>query len=114
MKEFATGVASLGLTAIPAALCNAGISYITDSLSLRFRERLTHHVHNIYLDQMIYYKALNESHRIGNAEQRITQDVEKFCTAFSSLYSTCLKPVVDVVLFTQKLSDRSVNAFRMW
>jgi ATP-binding cassette subfamily D (ALD) protein 3 len=37
------------------------------------------------------------------SDQRITQDVEKFSTAVSELYSSTFKPIVDIVLFTRRL-----------
>lgn len=37
------------------------------------------------------------------SDQRITQDIEKFCGSISSLYASTFKPVVDIILFTRKL-----------
>ena len=38
------------------------------------------------------------------ADQRITEDVEKFAFAISELYSYTFKPLLDVVLFTRALA----------
>jgi ABC-type uncharacterized transport system fused permease/ATPase subunit len=36
--------------------------------------------------------------------QRITEDVEKFSSAVSELFSYTFKPVLDIILFTRSLS----------
>lgn len=41
---------------------------------------------------------------LTHADQRITEDVEKFAFAVSELYSYTFKPLLDVVLFTRALS----------
>jgi ATP-binding cassette, subfamily D (ALD), member 3 len=44
----------------------------------------------------------------SKSDQRVTQDIERFTSELSSLYATTFKPVVDIVLFTRKLT-RSVG-----
>ncbi len=41
---------------------------------------------------------------LTHADQRITEDVEKFAFAISELYSYTFKPLLDVVLFTRALA----------
>jgi ABC-type uncharacterized transport system fused permease/ATPase subunit len=41
---------------------------------------------------------------LSNADQRITEDVEKFSSAISELFSYTFKPVLDIILFTRSLS----------
>lgn len=38
------------------------------------------------------------------ADQRITEDVEKFSFAIADLYGYTFKPLLDVLLFTRSLS----------
>ena len=41
---------------------------------------------------------------LTHADQRITEDVEKFCFAVADLYSYTFKPLLDVALFTRSLA----------
>ena len=45
------------------------IKYLQSRLALSFRNRLTKHVHGLYLDAKTYYKVLNLDSRIENADQ---------------------------------------------
>ncbi|KAL3100350.1 hypothetical protein niasHT_029054 [Heterodera trifolii] len=56
-------------------------------LKLRFRERLTHHFNAQYLDGFTFYKVTNLDNRIANADQLLTQDVDRFCEGIVELYS---------------------------
>ena len=40
-----------------------------------------------------------------NADQRITEDVEKFAFCISELYSYTFKPLLDVLLFSRSLAE---------
>jgi ATP-binding cassette subfamily D (ALD) protein 3 len=46
----------------------------------------------------------NLDNRIANADQLLTQDVEKFCTSVSELYSNVSKPILDIFIYARKLS----------
>ena len=41
---------------------------------------------------------------LTGADQRITEDVEKFAHAIADLYGYTFKPLLDVLLFTRSLS----------
>jgi ABC-type uncharacterized transport system fused permease/ATPase subunit len=76
-------------------------------LALRIRVKLSNHVNNTYLHGTNFYKAVNlgGADKIENADQRVTADIEKFSHAIADLYSTIFKPVLDVILFTVKLTE---------
>lgn len=95
LKKFVRGVLALGAIAIPASVVNSLLKYFTNMLSIRFRKRLSLHVHEKYLDGITFYKA-SMGNNIDNIDQRITQDIDQFATNISSLYATTFKPVVDI------------------
>lgn len=49
--------------------------------------------------------------RIGNPDQRLTQDIEKWASSLSSLYSNLSKPILDIILFSRKLSELVVSHY---
>jgi ATP-binding cassette subfamily D (ALD) protein 3 len=88
----------------PIALVNNLLRYGLNELALRFRTRLTQHLYQEYLNGFTYYKVSNLDNRIANADQLLTQDVEKFCTSVSELYSNVSKPILDIFIYARKLS----------
>lgn len=54
------------------------------------------------------YKAINLDSRIDGADQLITTDINRFCTALANLYSNLGKPLLDIVIFNYQLS-RSIG-----
>eukprot|EP01087_Luapelamoeba_hula_P004424 TRINITY_DN1436_c0_g1_i1.p1 TRINITY_DN1436_c0_g1~~TRINITY_DN1436_c0_g1_i1.p1 ORF type:complete len:668 (-),score=128.73 TRINITY_DN1436_c0_g1_i1:83-2086(-) len=92
------------LASIPIAGINNLLKYGLSELALRFRTRLTHHLYQEYLRGFTFYKVSNLDNRIANADQLLTQDVERFCTSVAELYSNISKPVLDIVIYARKLS----------
>lgn len=104
-QKFISSVIFLGLFSIPASAVNSGLDYFNKNLTLLFRRRLTDHFNSKYLDKMIYYQICNLDNRIKNPDQRLTQDIEKWATSLSNLYSNFSKPLLDIILFSKKLSE---------
>lgn len=105
-KGLGLGVLLFGMITIPASAVNSGLKYLQSMLALRFRMRLSHHVHKSYLDGVNFYRSTQLGRngvRIDHADQRVTADIDHFCTKICELYSTIFKPVLDVILFTYKL-----------
>ncbi|ORY36423.1 hypothetical protein BCR33DRAFT_683445 [Rhizoclosmatium globosum] len=90
--------------AVPATYTNSMLAYLQKKLAIAFRTRLTNHLHELYTQNMTFYKVGNLDDRIKNADQLITQDVSRFCTALSSLYSNITKPILDVLICNAQLS----------
>jgi ATP-binding cassette subfamily D (ALD) protein 3 len=72
-----------------------------------WRVRLSEHVHKVYLTDVNFYKACNlgGSEKIDNADQRVTADIVQFCEELTELYTTVFKPLLDVLLFTAKMTE---------
>ncbi|XP_065834152.1 ATP-binding cassette sub-family D member 3-like [Oscarella lobularis] len=104
IPEFKSGLFKF-IYAMPLlALMNNLLKFGLDKLKLCFRIRLTSHLYQIYLKGFVYYKMANLDNRIANADQLLTQDVEKFCNTFADLYSNLTKPILDIFLFAKQLA----------
>ncbi|XP_022622498.1 ATP-binding cassette sub-family D member 3 isoform X2 [Seriola dumerili] len=94
------------ISVIPGiALVNNFLKLGLNELKLRFRERLTKSLYDQYLQGFTYYKMGNLDNRIANADQLLTQDVEKFCNSVVDLYSNLSKPLLDIGLYIFKLTS---------
>ncbi|KAK8738114.1 hypothetical protein OTU49_004047 [Cherax quadricarinatus] len=92
--------------AMPAiSLINNVLKYGLFEMKLRFRTRLSNHLYDSYLKGFTYYKMNNLDNRISNADQLLTQDVEKFCDSVVELYSNISKPILDILIYVQKLTQ---------
>ncbi|VDO61585.1 unnamed protein product [Haemonchus placei] len=90
--------------AMPAiSVTNAILKFGISEIKLRFRERLTKHLYSQYLKGFTFYKMSNLDNRIQNADQLLTQDVDKFCEGLVELYSNLTKPIVDVLLYVSRI-----------
>jgi hypothetical protein len=69
---------------------------------LAFVRRLTLHLHELYCSNRAYYAA-SWLGGLSAPDQRLTEDVDKFASAASELYSYTFKPLLDVALFTRSL-----------
>jgi len=47
----------------------------------------------------------NLDNRIANADQLLTQDVDKFCDSATELYSNILKPLLDIFIYVYRLTS---------
>ena len=91
------------LTAVPAAIVNSALKSMQILLSLAFRKRLTRFLHKGYCGNRAYYAASVFS-GLSHPDQRITEDVERFCETVADLYSYTFKPLLDVIVFSRSLS----------
>jgi ATP-binding cassette subfamily D (ALD) protein 3 len=89
---------------LPISVVNSILKYSLQEVALRFRTRLTQHLYENYLKGFTYYKINNLDNRIGNPDQLLTQDVERFCQSLSDLYSNISKPILDIIIYAAKLA----------
>lgn len=101
--KFLRGVMGFAIVGIPTAIVNSGLKYMQKQLQLSFQARLTTYLHGEYCSNRAYYAASTLG-GLTHADQRITEDVEKFAFSISELYSHTFKPLLDVILFTRSLS----------
>lgn len=87
------------------SITNNLLKYGIDELKLRFRTRLTESLYKKYLSSLTYYRMNTLDNRISNADQLLTQDVEKFCDTITDLYSNISKPFLDVIIYSVKLTQ---------
>uniref|UniRef100_A0A8C5QR30 ATP-binding cassette sub-family D member 3 n=1 Tax=Leptobrachium leishanense TaxID=445787 RepID=A0A8C5QR30_9ANUR len=94
------------IATMPAiSLVNNFLKFGLNELKLCFREKLTKYLYDEYLKSFTYYKMGNLDNRIANADQLLTQDVERFCNSVVDLYSNLSKPFLDIVLYIFKLTS---------
>ena len=86
------------------ALTNQLLKYGLNSLKLLFRKQFSMHLFQKYLQGHTYYKMSNIDNRIANADQLLTQDVEKFCNSLVELYSNLSKPLLDIIIYIYQLT----------
>jgi ATP-binding cassette subfamily D (ALD) protein 3 len=90
---------------LPSAIVNSSLDYLNKKLGLYFRENITKHLHSKYLSDMCYYQITNLDTRIVNPDQIFTNDIEKWANSLANLYSNFSKPILDIILFSKKLSE---------
>lgn len=86
------------------SVINQLLKFGLSELKLRFRSRLTLHLYEKYLSSFTFYKMSNLDNRIANADQLLTQDVDKFCNSLAELYSNISKPILDIAIYVQRLA----------
>ena len=94
--QFLRLLAAFAGVAVPAAAVNSGLKYMQKRIQIAFMRRLSHHLHQRYCSNRAYYAASTLG-GLTNADQRITEDVEKFAYNISELYSYTFKVVAECV-----------------
>eukprot|EP00249_Psilotum_nudum_P023443 c28874_g1_i1 orf=721-4785(+) len=79
------------------------LRYLTAQLALGWRKRMTLYLSNIYFVNNAFYKVFHLSETGIDADQRISQDVEKLSSDLSGLVTGMVKPVVDILWFTWRM-----------
>ncbi|XP_076923397.1 ABC transporter D family member 1-like [Bidens hawaiensis] len=79
------------------------LRHLTARLALGWRIQLTSHLLKNYLRKNAYYKVFHMSGVSIDADQRITQDLEKLTTDLSGLVTGMVKPAVDILWFTWRM-----------
>ena len=104
-SKFIQNLLVLGVFSVPSAVVNSGLEYLNRLLGLFFRENISKYFHQKYLTGMCFYQITNLDNRIQNPDHIFTNDIEKWAYSLANLYSNFSKPVLDIVLFSKKLSE---------
>jgi len=72
-------------------------------LKLAWREDLTSMLHTRYFRDMAYYKLANVDRAVSHPEQRICEDVPKFCHGFVDVVGNCIPAAVDSAFYAVRL-----------
>ncbi|MCO5596316.1 hypothetical protein L7F22_050377 [Adiantum nelumboides] len=77
--------------------------YLIVALGLGWRRRTTDHLLDLYFTNNAYYKVFHVSDTKIDADQRITQDVERLGIELSGLVTGMVKPLVDIIWFMWRM-----------
>lgn len=92
--------------AIPiVSVVNNVLKYSIGELKIRLRSNMTRRICDEYLKNFTYYRMSNLDNRISNADQLITNDVDKFCEGVADFYCNTAKPLLDIGIYVYKLSS---------
>merc|ERR1712137_603062 len=95
-----------GLWCMPAAVVNSFLHFENSQMALSIRRKLVQHAHKLYLNDLVYYRAANLGNdKIEDVDQRITQDIKKFCSQLTEVYGNLLKPILEVLLYSRTLAN---------
>ena len=78
-------------------------SISSEFVELILKELCTQPV-NFGIREFTYYKMNNLDNRISNPDQLLTTDVVRFCSSITELYSNISKPLLDIIIYVQRLT----------
>ena len=105
-KKFFFVLGDFFVSGVSASVVNSALKYLTNSITVSFRERLTERVHREYLrDGAFYRAAVLRVGNLDNADQRIADDLHQFCHTASDLFARTFKPLLDVILSTARMAE---------
>ncbi len=77
-RSFFKQMGNLALAAIPGSICNSGLTYIQNLISLNIRKGLVNKFNASYLKDKVFYQLSNVDSRIESPDQIFTEDIRKF------------------------------------
>lgn len=86
------------------AVVNNVLKYSIGEIKIKLRTNMTRRLYDEYLKNFTYYRMSNLDNRISNADQLLTQDVDKFCESVAELYCNTAKPILDIGIYVYRLT----------
>ncbi|XP_038994853.1 ABC transporter D family member 1-like isoform X1 [Hibiscus syriacus] len=91
------------LQSAASAFIAPSLRHLTATLALGWRIRMTQHLLKNYLRNNAFYQVFHLSSKKIDADQRITDDLDKLTTDLSGLVTGMVKPSVDILWFTWRM-----------
>uniref|UniRef100_A0A2K5CIV1 ABC transmembrane type-1 domain-containing protein n=1 Tax=Aotus nancymaae TaxID=37293 RepID=A0A2K5CIV1_AOTNA len=92
--------------ASPTAQLKSFDQFTCNLLYVSWRKDLTEHLHRLYFQGRVYYTLNVLRDDIDNPDQRISQDVERFCRQLSSMASKLIVSPFTLVYYTYQCFQR--------
>nr|CEL77660.1 TPA: ABC transporter, putative [Toxoplasma gondii VEG] len=102
-KKFLRGLSLLVAYALPAALVNAAIQFSEKSLGVLLRKNLTDTLVKKYLSGLTFYQMVALDARVSHPDELLANTTSSFSMLVASLFSSFLKPTVDIVFLTRSI-----------
>uniref|UniRef100_A0A5B6Z6Q8 Putative Peroxisomal membrane ABC transporter family, PMP family isoform 1 n=1 Tax=Davidia involucrata TaxID=16924 RepID=A0A5B6Z6Q8_DAVIN len=105
-QDKASFIQLIGVSVLQSAASSfvaPSLRHLKARLALGWRIRLTQHLLKNYMRNNAYYKVFHRSSINIDADQRITQDLEKLTTDLSGLVTGMVKPSIDILWFTWRM-----------
>ena len=87
------------MQSVASAIVAPSLRYLTNILAVTWRARLTQALSREYLSSSVFYNVIHRK-GMGDADQRLTRDIERLCDDTAALVPSMVKPIVDVLWFS--------------
>ncbi|XP_072786352.1 lysosomal cobalamin transporter ABCD4 isoform X5 [Taeniopygia guttata] len=108
-KDF-SGFKTLTAVAVTLIIVNSTLKsfdqFICNMMYVNWRKSLTEYLHSCYFQGQVYYNLLVLREDIDNPDQRISQDVERFCRQLSSMVSKLVISPFTLAYYTYQCFHR--------
>ncbi|CAG9462286.1 unnamed protein product [Pedinophyceae sp. YPF-701] len=100
---FARNLIENACLCLVSALLESSVRTWSTRLELVWRRSLTEGLHRGYFDNMTYYRMTHVDKRVDSPEQRVCEDVPKFCSQLADLTSENMFALVDAAFYVYSL-----------
>eukprot|EP01084_Bolivina_argentea_P221328 374897_1 len=106
-KSLADETMEFAIKTVYASASVATVKLLSDLLSLSLRDKLTTYILDKYGSTMQQISYLYHTKtKISNIDARICSDVNKWSLCYSQCFISFCKPIIDVTVYSNKLTQR--------